>query len=150
MCIRMVVDKFIELYSNNCQIINIGAGFDTTSFHLAERNLPNLNIYEIDFPDIILRKANLIIKSKELRDVLLNNNNNNNVADSTIIPTLQSITTEYGFHLNELHLISSNLYMPDELIQSLSKSGFNPLIPTLILTECVLVCKFKFTINISN
>ena len=133
----MVIDRFLELYPNNCQIINIGAGFDTTCFHLAERNIQNLNIFEIDFSDIILLKANIIIKSRELRSVLLKDDNNNQIT-----PSLQSITTEYGYHLNELHLVSSNLYQPEELIQSLLKSGFNPLKPTIILTECVLVCKF--------
>lgn len=153
----MIIEKFLEIYSNNCQIINIGAGFDTTCFHLAERNITNLSIYEIDFPDIILRKVNLIVKSRELRNVLFkndesnnnNDNNNNNNNNNLLTPSLQSVTTEYGFHLNELHLISSNLYMPDEVIQSLLKSGFNPLLPTLILTECVLVCKsFKQSLYI--
>jgi [phosphatase 2A protein]-leucine-carboxy methyltransferase len=130
---RTLLEKFLEINPNECQILNIGAGFDTIAFHLAERKNPNIQIYEVDFPDLVLRKANLIVKSKELYGVLL--------GDEAPKPSLQSITTDYGYHLNQLHLISSDLHQPQDFIQSLLQAGFQATVPTLIFTECVLVCK---------
>lgn len=138
----MILEKFLEVNSlNGCQILNIGCGFDTLAFHLAERKNPNLWIYEVDFPDILLRKANLIVKSKELYGALL--------GDEVPPPSLQSITTDYGYHLNQLHLIPSDLHHPQDFIQSLLRSGFQVSIPTLIFTECVLVCKTTTSCSIS-
>jgi [phosphatase 2A protein]-leucine-carboxy methyltransferase len=130
---RKSIDKFLEISSSpsGCQIINIGAGYDTMCLHLAERNLPNLSVFEIDFPDIILKKANILIQAREIHGILF---------DDGTTPTLQSASTEYGFHMNQIKLISSNLFLPEEFIQSLLKAGFQSSLPTLILTECVLVC----------
>lgn len=129
---RTVLEKFLEYNSNQCQILNIGAGFDTLAFHLAERNNSNITIYEVDFPDVLLKKANIIIKSKDLHDVLMGNISNLNIS---------SVTTEYGYHFNQLHLVSSDLQHPQDLVSSLKSAGFQSTIPTLIFTECVLVCK---------
>jgi hypothetical protein len=127
------MEKFLEINPNEAQILNIGAGFDTIAFHLAERKNPKIRIFEADFSDLLLRKANLIVKSKELYSVLL--------GDDAPKPSLQSITTEYGYHFNQLHLISSDLHLPQDFIQSLLQAGFQVTTPTLIFTECVLVCK---------
>jgi O-methyltransferase involved in polyketide biosynthesis len=72
----------LKEYSNvQKQMINLGAGFDSTYFRL-KTHLDKTLYIEIDFPDVINRKINLI-KSNEILfdqcpDLCLINNTNGN------------------------------------------------------------------------
>jgi [phosphatase 2A protein]-leucine-carboxy methyltransferase len=149
---RTAIDKFLEQNPSDCQVINIGAGFDTMPFHLAERNIPNLRIFEVDFPDLLLRKATVILKSPELIGTLMRAEGQEmTAAEGTMtMPTLRSITTAYGYRLNQLRLLGSDLHQPEELVRSLIEAGLVPETPTLILTECVLVCELSLPSPLSS
>lgn len=60
----------LQLTKCNCQIINLGAGFDTTYWNLKDEGLAPLNFVEIDFQGITNRKAYYIKNRKPLLDKL--------------------------------------------------------------------------------
>jgi hypothetical protein len=125
------VEKFLEIVGEGpSQIVNIGAGYDTTSLNLMERNLTELCFFEIDFPDLIMKKANLLLKSREIRSVVK--------CDNTIL----EYKTSYGYDLGQLKLIGNDLHSSSNLLASLSGAGVDPSLPTLVITECVLVCTY--------
>ena len=69
--IRTLLKQFLKLTSLDCQVINLGAGFDTTYWLLLQDDIrPRLYI-EVDFEDVTSRKCYYICKNKiELLDPL--------------------------------------------------------------------------------
>ena len=64
--VRLLVDKFFEACDTAVQVINLGAGFDTTFWRLLEEGRPVKNFVEIDFAGVSARKCHLIKRHKEL------------------------------------------------------------------------------------
>ena len=64
--VRMLIDKFFEACDTAVQVINLGAGFDTTFWRLLEEGRPVKNFIEIDFAGVSARKCHLIKSRKEL------------------------------------------------------------------------------------
>ena len=54
----------------SCQVVNLGAGSDTTYFHLLDEQLPFKNYIEIDFHDLVDQKCHSIKKSAKLLEKL--------------------------------------------------------------------------------
>lgn len=125
-----MIEKFLEIVGDGqSQIVNIGAGYDTTSINIAEKCLTGLRFFEIDFPDLIKKKVDVLLKSREIRSVL------------NCEKTALDYQTNYGFNLGQLQLIGTDLHSSINLISSLSEAGVDPSLPTLVISECVLVCK---------
>lgn len=49
-----------------CQVVNLGAGFDTTFWRLREQGLTPQSFIEIDFPTVVMRKGHAIKRKKPL------------------------------------------------------------------------------------
>uniref|UniRef100_A0A3Q3VR42 Uncharacterized protein n=1 Tax=Mola mola TaxID=94237 RepID=A0A3Q3VR42_MOLML len=68
-CVR----SFLHV-TENCplrQIVSLGAGFDSLYFRLhADEALDRVVVFEVDFPDVVQRKAALINSNKTLRAML--------------------------------------------------------------------------------
>ncbi|XP_067912109.1 leucine carboxyl methyltransferase 1 isoform X3 [Heterodontus francisci] len=58
--VNILLDAFIKKTSCNCQVINLGAGLDTTFWRLKNQNMLPKKYFEIDFPMIVMRKVHLI------------------------------------------------------------------------------------------
>lgn len=57
---RMLVEKFIRRTDKECQVISLGAGFDTLFWYLHSKSLcPELYL-EIDFNSVVARKCHSI------------------------------------------------------------------------------------------
>jgi hypothetical protein len=106
------------------QIINFGCGFDSLSFRLLSNNKEkdDIHIYELDFDEIIIKKANIILSDPLLRSQLLPNINSN---DSNISYSLQSYKTLYGYKIGSLSLISIDMRDSESLLEELINSGIN-------------------------
>ena len=80
-----VLQNFFKKYKTvKNQMINLGAGFDSTYFRLKNQLDENTLFIDIDFPDVINRKINLI-KSNEILldhcpDLSLLNTTNGNIS----------------------------------------------------------------------
>lgn len=57
---RMLVEKFIRRTNKACQVISLGAGFDTLFWHLCSKSLCPTLYLEIDFNSVVARKCHTI------------------------------------------------------------------------------------------
>ncbi|KAL3315533.1 Leucine carboxyl methyltransferase 1 [Cichlidogyrus casuarinus] len=118
--IRSIAYNFVKRFPGNCQILNLGAGSDTLYFKLAQDNLHPNRFIEIDLHDNVMRK-----KHETLHSLVLNN----------VDPQSRSLLSSERLSILPFDLTET----PDSLFQKLSEHSVDFAIPTLIITECVLV-----------
>ena len=58
--IRTLMKKFISLTHHRCQVVNLGAGFDTTYWQLQDDGCAPQVFIEVDFPAVTARKIHFI------------------------------------------------------------------------------------------
>ena len=127
-CFRKFVNEFLESTKSNGlrQIINLGCGYDTLSFHLLDECHERLSIFEVDYEEVITRKTDMIRRSPVLNDMLEGSGD--------------PLGPNYGFHTEAIKFVASDLQDP-KVIDSIVAAGLDSTSPTLIISECVLVCK---------
>ena len=149
---------------NKRQIINLGCGFDTLSMRLISEAHENLDIFEVDFEEVVDKKA-LVCLSDTIKTVLTSNlSSSSPSSSSSIISTLSPISegkessisisrnvsptakvralpykVSGGYKIGKLNLLSVDLRNADDLLSVLVEAGLKLDVPTLILSECVLV-----------
>jgi len=124
--VRMLIDKFFEACDTAVQVINLGAGFDTTFWRLLEEGRPVKNFIEIDFAGVSARKCHLIKSRKELMGLVAGEE-----ADIKLSKT--------ELHSTRYHLVSADFTDLPVLESKLAESEVSFSCPTLILAECALV-----------
>jgi len=132
MSIKMLINQFLE--AGGQQIISLGAGFDTSFFHLAKKGTKLSGYFEIDLPSVISKKVNIIKKNSELCSLVsmnLNSDNSNN--ENSVVYTAFSIDGP------TYHLLSADLLDVQNLEKSLLSAGLDLTKPSLVISECVLV-----------
>lgn len=119
--IRQIIVRFVTQF-RECNIISLGAGFDSTYWWLKSQQIESKVTYiEIDYPDVIKKKLEAI-KSK---------------------PLLKEMITE-DYLQSETHIDSPDykLFAADvrdkDLVES-QLTNVDKQLPTLVLTECLLV-----------
>ncbi|KAK9760445.1 carboxy methyl transferase for protein phosphatase 2A, variant 2 [Basidiobolus ranarum] len=125
-CIDSLINLFINCSTDKKQIVSLGAGSDTRYFLLKEQNInPHLYI-EVDFPEVTSRKLATIYKNPELKGLL----------DKEA--TLGNGGTE--LYSKDYLLLSGDLRrFTEDLVPRLQELGFDSSLPTLFLSECVLI-----------
>jgi [phosphatase 2A protein]-leucine-carboxy methyltransferase len=128
--IRSLIEKFIKLSNNECQIINLGCGFDTTIFYLLDKeNLHFKHFIDIDFDEITEIKSNKIRRLSILQNKLPTEN--------------KSFKIPCGFHSSLYTILPADLRDTTQLDNQLKLLSNNNIIdytkPTLFLSECVLI-----------
>lgn len=127
--IKTCVMNFLEKTNSKCQLINIGAGYDTLYFNLKSINKLPLKYIEIDFQQICKSKKNIIKTKKPLMDCLID-----------VKPNCFDTIGEGDVHSAFYHLISADLRSLNELNTKLNAfEGLDFTIPTLVISECVLI-----------
>lgn len=99
--------------NNSCQIISLGAGFDTRLFRLLDEfdhKLAELTYFEIDFEQVIREKQRIVENS----------------------PKLSGISANW-------RPVSLDLNSPQLNLSTALGTDFNPEKPTLIIAECCLM-----------
>jgi len=124
--VRLLVDKFFEACDTSVQVINLGAGFDTTFWRLLEEGRPVKNFIEIDFAGVSARKCHLIKRHKELMGLVAGEE-----ADIRLSKT--------DLHSTRYHLVAADFTDIPSLETKLAESEVSFSCPTLILAECALV-----------
>ncbi|CAA9989753.1 leucine carboxyl methyltransferase, putative [Plasmodium knowlesi strain H] len=129
--------QYIELFFKSLkeeepvQIVNIGAGLDTTFFWISEQR-NNATYYEMDFHELLQEKANIINRVDELRSFLKGVDHQ---GDVEMKPDVDANLINCGnYKMLSLDLNNSNL-----LEKHLTSCGFDFSIPTLFICECVLI-----------
>lgn len=146
MVFRKIIQGFLDATASaqRRQIISLGCGFDTISFEYSQlssgddgASSPNLVFFELDHREIIEKKAEIVLSEPNL--------------SRRVIPTLESESpsrrSSYGFDLGVLKLLAGDLRDVEGIARSLAAAGVTWGEPTLVLTECVLVCKYKVNIE---
>jgi len=124
--VRLLLDKFFEACDTAVQVINLGAGFDTTFWRLLEEGRPVKNFIEIDFAGVSSRKCHLIKRHKELMGLVAGEE-----ADIKLSKT--------DMHSTRYHLVAADFTDIPVLEAKLAESEVSFTCPTLILAECALV-----------
>ncbi|KAF5153194.1 Leucine carboxyl methyltransferase family protein [Theileria parva strain Muguga] len=119
--IRMALDRFIQLFpGETVQFVNLGSGFDTTSFWLI-RKYNNVVCFDTDFPDQMKSKSRIIAENDIFRRLLPDLKLVNGFINSTKYKTATfDLTDINGF---------------DNLISA----GLSPELPTVYLAEAVFM-----------
>ncbi|XP_063236300.1 tRNA wybutosine-synthesizing protein 4-like isoform X2 [Bacillus rossius redtenbacheri] len=131
-CVRakivdFVFEKFLgEVAEQPAQIISFGAGFDTSFFRLlgCGRLHPEVTYYEVDFREVVERKAAIIQASDDLLQAVGDFHSSN---ESFVGVVLRS---------NRYCLIGCDLQDLEGLENVLRGSGTDFSLPTLCLAEC--------------
>ena len=125
-CINRLIAGFVNKFSGKCQIVSLGAGSDTRFFLLKQQmQLSVRKYFELDFADIVSRKIQSIQQSRLLMSCF---------QDADRIRSYGS-----DFDASEYHLLSCDLREWDEVTSKLESRGLDYSLPTLVLSECVLI-----------
>ena len=60
MVVRNLLIKFLALFGPECQVVNLGAGFDSTYWVLRDMGHAPKRYVEVDFGDVTTRKCRYI------------------------------------------------------------------------------------------
>ena len=132
-CIKSLVEQFLLKTNCQCQIVNLGAGFDTLYWNISEKQLePKYGFYEIDMPQVVKKKKSIIVSKLQL--------NKHFSSEKTKTTDLTLDTCMY-------HLMAADLRNVKSIDTSLCVAGISKKVPTLILAECVFVYMEPSAIN---
>ncbi|XP_059271075.1 leucine carboxyl methyltransferase 1 isoform X4 [Mustela nigripes] len=126
--VSQLIKAFLRKTECHCQIINLGAGMDTTFWRLKDEDLLPRKYFEVDFPVIVTRKLHSI----KVKPFLL----------QPIIELHSEDPLQIDGHLldsKRYAVIGADLRDLPELEEKLKKCNMNPQLPTLLIAECVLV-----------
>lgn len=121
-----LIKKFVSATERKCQIVSFGAGLDTTFWRLCGENLNPVRYLELDFPNVTMRKVQVIKSKPVLKQTLSETEIGIKIETSSIISDKYSILP---VDLRDIELVEKQLIH--------AKMNFS--LPTLFLTECVLV-----------
>lgn len=119
-----ILIQFLELTQRECQVVNLGAGFDTRFWQLKEAGLSPKLFFEVDFGAVTSRKCMAIRRRKPLQTFF-------DEQDLTFGPQ--------ELHAKDYHLIAGDLRNVSELEAKLMSCGLDKNLPTIFITECVMV-----------
>ncbi|UYV81021.1 LCMT1 [Cordylochernes scorpioides] len=123
--IKLLIDQFIEKTGMNCQIVNLGAGFDTLFWRLKLEKVNIKSFVDVDFPAVTSRKIHYIKNRKFLLDLLVQEDDEVQYSSSEM-------------HCGNYHLVGGDLRELSELAGRLLPL-LDSTLPTLFLAECLLV-----------
>ncbi|XP_018935025.1 leucine carboxyl methyltransferase 1-like isoform X2 [Cyprinus carpio] len=125
---NLLIDAFLKKTQCDCQVVNLGAGLDTTFWRLKDENIMPKKFFEVDFPMIVARKIHNIKTKPPLSKPLIETHS----TDALLLDGHSLDSDRYC-------IIGADLRDLPTLEEKLKKFQINPELPTLFLSECVLV-----------
>lgn len=126
---RMALEKFLlSTAGQPCQLVYMGAGFDSSPMSSFEVAGPETTVFEIDFPDIMNAKLEMYQGDRKLSHFF---------EQQSPLPSAE-LPVEVR-RIGRFSLIGADLRDSTKLVSILRIAGFNPELPTLFFSECVLV-----------
>mmetsp|Transcript_2624 Transcript_2624/g.6165 ORF Transcript_2624/g.6165 Transcript_2624/m.6165 type:complete len:362 (-) Transcript_2624:88-1173(-) len=126
--------SFLESCPGPCQVVNLGAGLDTTFFWLQSKhdNLvkKGLTYFEVDFQDSLTKKTGLILKKPALMTVF---GPTKDAVPTVVVDGSTLVRTE------TYRMVASDLREVQSLESNVLAAGFSKDVPTVFLCECSLV-----------
>jgi tRNA wybutosine-synthesizing protein 4 len=121
--VMLAVRQFLKVHGRECQIVSLGAGFDTLFFVLAALDQHPKRCYEMDFDHVVKNKRTLIEGTDELMQLV--------GADARINAETNEIESE------RYALLCGDLCQVANVKARLTQHGLSYELPTLFLAECV-------------
>ena len=124
---ELILKRFEKEYPGDRQIVSLGGGSETIWFRLKSKGIVPKMYVEVDLEPVATSKAKKVTTTPEM-NVLLTNRNEN----------LEN--KEVPLYSENYRIISCDLTNSTRLSELLlGKCEINPMLPTLFLSECVLV-----------
>lgn len=124
--IKILLHQFFRVTNYNCQVINIGAGFDTLFWRLKDEKIPIKNFVEVDKPSVTSKKCFVVRNKKTLLEKVATEDDDIQFSSCDL-------------HAGQYHLVGADLRNIDEMESKLLHGLVDVTIPTAFLAECVLV-----------
>lgn len=121
--VRSLVEQFVAVTGGHCQLVSLGAGFDTLFWQLLAVSLLPRVFCEVDFSTVTSKKCQAIKTKKPLLEALGE----------------QVVVSQSELHSASYHLLSGDLRDMHALGRRLLEAGIDTSVPTMFLAECVLV-----------
>ncbi|XP_062859884.1 leucine carboxyl methyltransferase 1 [Trichomycterus rosablanca] len=125
---NQLLDAFLKKTQCECQVVNFGAGLDTTFWRLKAENMLPKKLFEVDFPTIVARKIHHIRTKPPLSKPLIETHS----SDSLLLDG-------HSLDSDRFCIIGADLRDLQGLEEKLRKFHINTELPTLFMSECVLV-----------
>ncbi|CAG5910799.1 leucine carboxyl methyltransferase 1 isoform 1-T1 [Menidia menidia] len=126
--VKYLLDAFIKKTECDCQIINLGAGLDTTFWRLKDEKLMPRKFFEVDFPTVVARKIHYIKTKSPLSKPIIETHS----TDALLLDGQSLDSDRYC-------IIGADLRDISNMDEKLKKFQLDPELPTLLLSECVMV-----------
>ncbi|XP_028845719.1 leucine carboxyl methyltransferase 1 [Denticeps clupeoides] len=123
-----LLEAFIRRTEGNCQVVNLGAGLDTNFWRLKDGNLLPKKYFEVDFPMIVARKIHNIKTKPPLSKSLIETHS----TDSLMMDG-------HSLDSDRFCIVAADLRDVLDMEDKLKKFQLDPGLPTLFLSECVMV-----------
>ena len=136
MAMRRAIHRFIDAFGAGgpCQIVSLGAGSDTNALLALVRD--HVVVFEVDYSDGVLSKMRTIQNHADKFNTVIPDIHDAVIGDA-IGPNAHG---EPGWCTKRYKLISHDLReSTDALDRKLADVGFDKTLPTLFLSECVLI-----------
>lgn len=144
--VKMLLDKFLKVCGPECQIVNLGAGFDTLFWRLMDDKAQFKSLVEVDLPAVTTRKCYYIRLRKQLLKGIATEDVFNQLlihrASGVSTPTLDDDVrvSASDLHAGHYHLVGCDLRELDVFeAKVVHESGLDLKLPTMFIAECVLV-----------
>lgn len=124
--VNMLLNKFMKKSGDRCQIVNLGAGFDTLYWRVKDKGYKVTNFTELDFPSVTAKKCFYIKRNKALLNEI-------DVDDGEVRLSATDL------HAGNYHVVGVDLRNIVEVEMKLSQAEVSYDIPTIFIAECVLV-----------
>ncbi|CAN7996726.1 unnamed protein product [Ixodes hexagonus] len=125
--VKALLDKFLKVVGPECQIVNLGAGFDTLFWRLMDDKAQFKSLVEVDLPAVTTRKVYYIRLRKPLLKGIVTEDDDVKVNSSDL-------------HAGQYHLVGCDLRELDVFeAKVVHESGLDVSLPTMFIAECVLV-----------
>lgn len=129
-CFTKIIDGFLSGMEGIAkQVVFLGAGFDTLpllAHRVSKAKAGNLKTFEVDFPDVISKKASVFQSIPAVVELL---------STQEPLSMISPRFTRIGSHT----FIGEDLRNSGGTVHALLECGLDGSLPTLILSECVLV-----------
>lgn len=123
-----LLDSFLKQTNCNCQVINLGAGLDTTFWRLKDENLLPRKYFEVDFPMVVSRKTLSIKTRPPLMKPIIETHSSDFISIDS-----------HGLDSDRYSVIGADLRDLPVLEEKLKKCNLDMQLPVVFLAECVLV-----------